>query len=181
MRQEDHNVKRQENAGGCPAFSCRFACADTVPVDGPSGSVAIVDYKTGALVTNEEASASLQLGYYVIAAREHPDVASEGPVSHAEMWFPMHALKRSIATRALDVSRLGEIEDRMKATAHGISIEDWAPTPGTGCQRCPVRVVCPAVPEGKEAFDPEEMRTLFDIGYQKAKKGIFWNKRPFID
>ena len=116
------------------------------------GTVAIVDYKTGALVTNEEAAASLQLGYYVIAAREHPDLASEGVISHAEMWFPMHALKHSIATRALDVSRLDEIEDRMKATAHGISNEDWAPTPGTACQRCPVRLVCPAVAEGKEAF-----------------------------
>jgi ATP-dependent exoDNAse (exonuclease V) beta subunit len=116
------------------------------------GSVAIVDYKTGALATSEEAAASLQLGYYVIAAREHPGVASEGTVSHAEMWFPRHALKRSIAIRALDVSHLEQIEGRMNAAAHGISNEDWAPTPGTACLRCPVRLVCPAVPDGREAF-----------------------------
>ena len=68
------------------------------------------------------------------------------------MWFPMRALKRSIATRALDVSHLDQIENRMTAVAHGISNEDWTPTPGTTCLRCPVRLACPAVPEGKEAF-----------------------------
>ena len=104
------------------------------------------------MVTNEEASASLQLGYYVIAAREQPELATEGVVSQAEMWFPMHPLRRSIATRALDISHLDQIEVRMKAVAHGISHEDWLPTPSTACQRCPVRLVCPAVREGKEAF-----------------------------
>jgi hypothetical protein len=121
-------------------------------IEDRDGSVAIVDYKTGALATNEDAAASLQLGFYVIAAREDPEVASNGVASEAEMWFPMHALKRSIATRALDVSHLNQIEDRMTAVAHGISNEDWMPTPGTACLRCPVRLACPAVPEGKEAF-----------------------------
>jgi len=116
------------------------------------GSVAVVDYKTGAVITNEDAATSLQLGFYVIAAREDPEVASEGLVSEAEMWFPMRALKRSIATRALDVSHLDQIENRMTAVAHGISNEDWTPTPGALCLRCPVRLACPAVPEGKEAF-----------------------------
>ena len=116
------------------------------------GQVAVVDYKTGALVTNEDAASSLQLGFYVIAAREDPELASEGLASEAEMWFPMRTLKRSIATRSLDVSHLDQIEDRMTAVAHGISNEDWTPTPGAPCLRCPVRLACPAVPEGKEAF-----------------------------
>ena len=114
--------------------------------------MAIVDYKTGAVATIEDAAASLQLGFYVIAAREDPDLAARGVASEAEMWFPMHALKRSITTRSLDVSRLGEIEDRMAAVAHGVETEDWVPTPGPACMRCPVRLVCPAVPEGREAF-----------------------------
>ena len=127
-----------------------FGRADRI--EDRDGSVAIVDYKTGAVATVEDAAASLQLGFYVIAARENPDVASRGVASEAEMWFPMHALKRSIATRALDVSRLESIEDRMAAVSRGIECEDWTPTPGTACVRCPVRLACPAVPDGKEAF-----------------------------
>lgn len=127
-----------------------FGRADRI--EDRDGSVAIVDYKTGAMATVEDAAASLQLGYYVIAARENPDVVTHGMASEAEMWFPMHALKRSIATRTLDVSRLEAIEDRMAAVARGIADEDWAPTPGAACVRCPVRLACPAVPDGKQAF-----------------------------
>ena len=127
-----------------------FGRADRI--EDREGSVAIVDYKTGAAATIEDAAASLQLGFYVIAARETPEVSSQGVASKAEMWFPMHALKRSITTRSLDISRLEEIENRMAAVALGIANEDWTPTPGTACLRCPVRLVCPAVPEGKEAF-----------------------------
>jgi hypothetical protein len=127
-----------------------FGRADRI--EDRDGSVAIVDYKTGAMATVEDAATSLQLGFYVIAARENPDIAAHGVASEAEMWFPMHALQRSIATRALDVSHLASIEDRMAAVSRGIEEEDWAPTPGTACQRCPVRLACPATPDGKEAF-----------------------------
>jgi superfamily I DNA/RNA helicase len=127
-----------------------FGRADRI--EDRDGSVAIVDYKTGAVATIEDAASSLQLGFYVIAARENPEVASRGVVSEAEMWFPMHALKRSIATRELNTSHLEGIEDRMEAVARGIGEEDWTPTPGAACERCSVRLACPAVPDGKEAF-----------------------------
>jgi RecB family exonuclease len=121
-------------------------------IENRDGSVAIVDYKTGALATVEDAAASLQLGFYLIAARENPDLAALGAVSEAEMWFPMHALKGSIATRAFDISHLESIEDRMADVSRRIEDEDWVPTPGAACVRCPVRVACPAVPDGEEAF-----------------------------
>ncbi|MGB9357490.1 MAG: ATP-dependent DNA helicase [Acidimicrobiia bacterium] len=116
------------------------------------GGVAIVDYKTGRPVSAADASTSLQLGFYLIAAREDPAITAHGIPSAAEMWFPMHPLQQSIATRSLDVERLDEIEDRMTAVAESIAAEDWTPTPGPHCDRCPVRIACPAVPEGKEAF-----------------------------
>ena len=94
----------------------------------------------------------MQLGFYVIAARENPEITAHGVPSSAEMWFPMHPLKQSIATRSLDIGRLDEIEDRMTAVAASIAAEDWTPTPGPHCDRCPVQIACPAVPEGKEAF-----------------------------
>jgi superfamily I DNA/RNA helicase len=116
------------------------------------GSVAVVDYKTGQLAGIGEAATSLQLGFYLIGAREDPDIAAFGLATAAEMWFPMEAQKRSIATRSLDVSNLDTIEDRMAGVALGISGEDWTPRPGAACGRCGLRVLCPAMPEGKEAF-----------------------------
>ncbi len=116
------------------------------------GGLAIVDYKTGSLVTAEEAATSLQLGFYVIAAREDAAIADFGTALTAEMWFPLHRLKRSIATRSLDMSRLEEIESRMTAVGAGIADEDWTPTPGPQCERCPVRLACPGVADGREAF-----------------------------
>ena len=116
------------------------------------GALAIVDYKTGQLPSLDEAATSLQLGFYVIGAREDPDLAKRGRTSAAEMWFPMHPQKRSIATRSFDMSNIDAVEDRMAAVATGISSEDWMPTPGTPCDRCNLRVLCPAMPEGKEAF-----------------------------
>ena len=117
-----------------------------------SGSVAIVDYKTGQLPSLDDAATSLQLGFYVIGAREDPGISTHGVANAAEMWFPTHPQKRSIATRSFDISNLDTIEDRMDAVADGISSERWTPTPGTVCERCDLRVVCPAMPEGKEAF-----------------------------
>jgi ATP-dependent exoDNAse (exonuclease V) beta subunit len=115
--------------------------------------VAVVDYKTGNPTTRNDAATSLQLGVYLIAAREHPDLAAAGDVSDAEMWFPLHPLKRSIATRSFDAANVAAIETRMTTIAQGIAAEKWDPTPGAACDRCTLRVVCPAVPEGKEAFD----------------------------
>jgi hypothetical protein len=34
------------------------------------------------------------------------------------------------------------------------------------------------IPEGKEMFDPKEMRRLFDRGYQDAVKGYAWHATP---
>ncbi len=116
------------------------------------GSIVVVDYKTGRTVTGDESAASIQLGFYLIAARETPELASLGPVAGAEMWFPLHPLKHTIATRPFDLGNLPDIERRMAAAAHGIADEDWNPKPGPACERCAVRTLCPAMPEGKEAF-----------------------------
>jgi superfamily I DNA/RNA helicase len=121
-------------------------------IEDRDGSLAIVDYKTGQLPSLDEAATSLQLGFYLIGAREDPDIAEKGRASAAEMWFPMHPQKRSIATRSFDMANLDAVEDRMTAVAIGISSEDWTPTPGTPCERCSLRILCPAMPEGKDAF-----------------------------
>ena len=121
-------------------------------IENRDGSLAIVDYKTGQLTSLDEAATSLQLGFYVIGAREDPGLAEKGRATAAEMWFLMHPQKRSVATRSFDMSNLDAVEERMTAVATGIGNEDWTPTPGTQCDRCDVRGLCPAMPEGKEAF-----------------------------
>ncbi len=116
------------------------------------GSIAVIDYKTGRTVTGDESATSIQLGFYLIAARETPEIAARGAVSEAEMWFPLHPLKHSIAIRSFDLANLPDVEKRMDAVARGIAAEDWTPKPGPACERCAVRALCPAMPEGKEAF-----------------------------
>lgn len=116
------------------------------------GSLAIVDYKTGQLTSRDDAASSLQLGFYLIGARETPGISALGPATEAEMWFPMSPQKRSIAKRPFDISNLDDVEARMATVAAGIGAEDWTPTPGPECNRCDLRAICPAMPEGKEAF-----------------------------
>ena len=67
------------------------------------------------------------------------------------MWFPAAPTKK-VTTRAFDPQRLPEVEERMALAADGIRAEQWAPTPGGHCRNCLVRQVCPAWPEGREAY-----------------------------
>ncbi len=112
----------------------------------------IVDYKTGTnLPTLAEAGRSVQLGFYVIAAREDAALTGLGRADAAELWFPADQAV-SVTTRKLDTGRLDEVEALMQQAAEGIVAEDWTPVTGQQCGRCPVRSVCPEWPEGKEAY-----------------------------
>jgi superfamily I DNA/RNA helicase/RecB family exonuclease len=116
------------------------------------GSVKVVDYKTSRTIPSEaDAAESLQLGFYLLAAGTDPEITTHGVPRAGEMWFPV-ANRRTTAVRAFDGENLPEIESRMRAVARGISKERWPATANDGCDRCPVRLVCPAQPEGKEAF-----------------------------
>jgi RecB family exonuclease len=113
----------------------------------------VVDYKTGgSAVSKAEAAVSLQLGLYVLGLT----ATSDEPVMGAEFWYPAVRLHdgKSVSTRALDTSRMDEIEEALAAAAAGIVAEEWEPRPGTHCDRCPVKLVCPEWPEGQEAFLP---------------------------
>jgi superfamily I DNA/RNA helicase/RecB family exonuclease len=117
-----------------------------------NGSVAIVDYKTGRRPpTRNEAAVSIQLGFYVMAAREHEKLAGAGTADTGEMWFPSMRQKQ-VATREVDIGKLDEIREKMNEIAAGIAAEKWPATPNDLCDRCSVRLVCPAWPEGVEAF-----------------------------
>ena len=115
------------------------------------GTARIVDYKTSANpMTVKEAASSVQLGFYVLAT-SGDDSASSHPIGGAEFWYPARQ-GASVATRVFDMDLLEEVEAELRAVAEGIHGERWEPNIGSHCERCQVRSVCPAWPEGTEAF-----------------------------
>ncbi|MEX1287408.1 MAG: ATP-dependent DNA helicase, partial [Acidimicrobiia bacterium] len=123
-------------------------------IDRGPGGLRIVDYKTTATaVSKAEAAASLQLGFYALAAGEDPELAGAGGVSAAELWYPL-ARGNHVATRCFDLDELDAVRDRLRGIAEAIRAERFPPSPGGGCERCAVRVLCDAWPEGREAFVP---------------------------
>ena len=119
---------------------------------GDPSPLRIVDYKTSRTpVSLADAATSVQLGFYLLAASADPDLAALGQAASAEMWFPAADAKK-VTTRAFDPGRLPEVEERMTLAADGIRAERWDPLPGAHCRSCAVRRVCPAWPEGREAY-----------------------------
>ena len=114
----------------------------------------VVDYKTsGQAVTVAEAAESIQLGYYVLAARADEGLCSFGPVTGAEFWYPRaKPTKSSIAKRAFDPGSLQAVATRLEEITTAIANEAFDPLVGPACADCDVALVCPARPEGREAF-----------------------------
>ncbi len=112
-----------------------------------SDGVHIIDYKTGTSVKKlDEAAGAVQLGFYVLASGEG--------VTGAEFWYPGDSpgKRKSVTVRRFEMNRLPEVRDEMLRVQVGILAEQWPPTPGDHCERCPVRIVCPEWPEGREAY-----------------------------
>ncbi len=126
--------------------------ADRIEVD-RRGRVRVVDYKTSKSPAGvEEAAVSVQLAFYLLAARADPAITAHGTPAEAEFWYPARYDRRSVATRRLDPDRAGEVLQVMRDAGKGIRAERWAASPGPHCQSCKVRLVCPAWPEGREAY-----------------------------
>lgn len=121
-------------------------------IDSSADGVTIVDYKTSRqAATAAEAAESLQLGFYVLASLDDESVAGSGTVTGAEFWYPMARTRRT-TTRDFDMDRLEDVAARLATAATGITNENWTPAPGTHCNRCPLRTLCPAWPEGGPEF-----------------------------
>jgi RecB family exonuclease len=107
----------------------------------------VIDYKTSATPTKvDDAAGAVQLGFYVLAS---------GPaVTGAEFWYPGHnpGRQRNVTVRPFDMKRLPEVLDAMRRAQAGVLAEEWPTITGDHCDRCPVRIVCPEWPEGREAY-----------------------------
>jgi len=53
---------------------------------------------------------------------------------------------------AFDMDNLDDVRERLVEISREIRAENWEPRIGAHCERCPFRQVCPAWPEGREAF-----------------------------
>jgi RecB family exonuclease len=120
---------------------------------GPDG-VRVIDYKTSKTpVTKQAAAESLQLGFYALAAGSDPKVTEHGDVTGAEFWYPL-AKDGAVDVRTFDLARLGSVETVLTDIAAAIRAERFPPTVSSGCDRCAVRILCDAWPDGAEAFVP---------------------------
>lgn len=115
------------------------------------GTLRVVDYKTGTRATSvKEAGKALQLGFYLLAARDDEELAASGEITGAEFWFPRSTLKDF--RRRFDPVHLDDVRQQLVAIGRGIRDEEWRPRAGEWCKWCTVRGVCPLWPEGREGF-----------------------------
>ena len=121
-------------------------------IEAEDGLLRVVDYKTSKRTTKMEAATSLQLGFYVLAARMDPDLLANGNPNAAELWMVARHNVKGFTVFPFDLANLPDVESRLEAVADGIGAEQWEPRPHEDCDRCPVRQVCPAWPQGAEAY-----------------------------
>jgi len=113
----------------------------------------VVDYKTSRTpLSHDEAAGSLQLGFYALAIASEPELLAHGEPTAAEFWYPLAPGKKALATRRLDMARLGDIGERLIELGKDIAAEHWQPQPSEWCGRCPFSGSCPARPEGGDQF-----------------------------
>jgi len=117
-------------------------------------TLVVVDYKTGSQpARTADAATSLQLGYYLAAARDDDTVTPHGPVDGAEFWYPRaKPNKCSIVTRAFAPSELETVRRRLEDITAAISAESFDPLAGKHCDTCTVALVCPLRGPRREAF-----------------------------
>lgn len=125
--------------------------ADRIEAEGDL--VRIVDYKTGGSnTTDDDGAKSLQLGFYVLAARQDPEVAGHGLPGAGELWMVAKTDRQSLRVIPFDAVNLEDVEQRMRAVAEGIQRDEWPARPNKYCDRCQVKLICPAFPEGRMAY-----------------------------
>jgi RecB family exonuclease len=122
-------------------------------VETEDGRVRIVDYKTSrSRPTRDETGASLQLGFYLLAVAADAAITRHGQPDAGELWMVAMRNVKSFPIIEFDTANLKDVEQRLRDIAAGISAEDWEPTPHDGCDSCPVQLVCPAWPQGTNAY-----------------------------
>ena len=99
------------------------------------GAVAVVDYKTGKLKTQDDADDSLQLSIYALAAQS---------LGHKPQALVFINLENSTAIESQRSEKdLRDAEAGVAAIATRIAAGEFDPKPGFGCAYCSYRSICP--------------------------------------
>jgi superfamily I DNA/RNA helicase/CRISPR/Cas system-associated exonuclease Cas4 (RecB family) len=157
------NLYEKWPASGVPvaferALEARIGGVDWVGradrIEGRGGHLYVIDYKTSSqAATVADAKSSIQLGFYLLAAMNDPELADLGRFTGAEFWYPrMEPKKYAIVTRNFDMSSIDDVHTRLEEITASIAAGEFPPTVGTHCETCEVARVCPARDEGQEAF-----------------------------
>jgi DNA helicase-2/ATP-dependent DNA helicase PcrA len=113
-----------------------------------SGGVLVLDYKTGVPKNDIDASRSVQLGLYGLAAR------LEGHTVEKLAFYNLE--DNSVAeTNRIDADK---IHGRVLEVAAGIAAGEFSPSPGFHCKNCGYRSLCPATRE--EVFAPSASKVI---------------------
>jgi DNA helicase II / ATP-dependent DNA helicase PcrA len=109
---------------------------DRIDRTGPD-TVAIVDYKTGKMQSQEDADESLQLSLYALAARDAWGMRAEHLVFHnLENNTPVFTSRND--------AQLEEAKLAVQDVSEGIKAGEFPAKPGFHCAFCPYRNLCPA-------------------------------------
>jgi DNA helicase-2/ATP-dependent DNA helicase PcrA len=100
------------------------------------GGVAIIDYKTGAPRSQDDADKSLQLSLYAIAARE-----AWGLVPERLVFYNLETNAAVSTTRS--EKELQEARQTVEDVAQNIAQGMFDADPGYHCRKCPYNSVCP--------------------------------------
>jgi len=119
-----------------------------------SGGVLVLDYKTGAPKNDLDASTSVQLGLYGMAAR------LDGHNVERMAFYNLED-NTTAETKRIDENK---IYTTVLDVARGIRAGEFAPTPGFHCKNCGYNALCPATVE--KVFERQESKAASALSFR---------------
>ena len=112
-----------------------------------SGGVQVLDYKTGVPKNDMDASTSVQLGIYALAAK------TEGHTVEKLVFYNLE----DNSTAETDRLNEDKVRNKVLEAASGIRNGDFNPSPGFHCKNCGYYSLCPTTAE--TVFTASEAKT----------------------
>ncbi|MDR3746558.1 MAG: ATP-dependent DNA helicase [Acidobacteriota bacterium] len=100
------------------------------------GQMRIIDYKTGAAKTEEDADKSMQLSIYALAAKSEK--------LHAASLVFVNLRDNTLAETSRTEEQLRSAESKVIDVARRIADGEFEPKPGRACRNCSYHSICPA-------------------------------------
>lgn len=117
----------------------------------PNG-LALWDYKTAKwAISGREASESLQLAIYYLAAKSDPELKELGEPLRAKLAYPGSVDTKGVPRKAVQQPEDSEkVIENLGPMIAAIKQEDFSPNPKADCFFCRMKPLCPMWPEGRE-------------------------------